>query len=356
MRTHRLAVELARDFDVVLLSDELDLYGEPHAIDHAPFASVHLVRGRPDASPRVPAGRIARVEAHSHPALKGELRRILDMYRPVAVLVEHMELAGLVDVAPAARPPLILDLHDVLLCPDDPAQTAADRFELQLIDRFDAVVVSSAEDQALLGRRTVRLVRNGFDRALLAHYPPSRGHRSILFVGPFRVPNNWQGIHEFLERAYPAVEAAVAGVSITIVGGRGARLLAQEHACFARPSVRVHDEVDDLRPLLDACALTINPQPELRGSSLKLIESLAAGRVCVTTRVGARGWLDLGLQGVVDAGRAADLAATLIALLLDDDRRVALEAPRPGQLDAFTWDAAGRELRAQVRAVVERRK
>ena len=53
VRTHRLAVELARDFEVVLLSDELDLYGEPHAVEHAPFAAVHLVRGRPDASSRI---------------------------------------------------------------------------------------------------------------------------------------------------------------------------------------------------------------------------------------------------------------------------------------------------------------
>ena len=41
-------------------------------------------------------------------------------------------------------------------------------------------------------------------------------------------------------------------------------------------------KVEAVDELLAAAALSINPQPQLRGSSLKVIESLAAGRVCLT--------------------------------------------------------------------------
>ncbi len=280
VRTVRLAAALARDYEVVLLSDERALYPPPGPAGYAPFAFAHLVGARAAEAPGATADRIARIGSHSCAALQQALARTIALHRPAAVLVSHMELGGLVATpipAGAARPPFILDLHDVLLCPDDPAQRAADAFELALIERFDGVVVCSPEDRALLGERPARLVGNGFDAALAQAYRPSRGRRNVLFVGPFRVPNNWQGICRFLERAWPRIEAAVAGATLTIVGGAGAAERAAGQACFARASVTVVDRVDDLSPLRDACALTINPQSQLRGSSLKVIEIAGRG-------------------------------------------------------------------------------
>jgi len=351
VRTQRLAVELAREFEVILLSDERDLYGAPDEAWYAPFAEVRLLRARPGEPAGRTAGRIARIRSHSRPELKEALARIVARHRPAAVLVEHMELAGLVAIRPAPRPAFILSLHDVLLSPDDPRAAAADRFEARLIDRFDGLVVCSPEDQALLGARPARLVRNGYDRALIDDYAPSAGSRRILFVGPFRAPNNWRGVRDFLEQVYPQLERAVAGVSLTILGGRDARVMAAAHPCFARPSIEVVDSVPDVRPLLRACAVTINPQTDLRGSSLKLIESLAAGRVCVTTRTGARGMLTAGFRGIVAVERVSDLTAPLVRLLNDEAHRLALEPPEREKLAPYSWEAAGRELRAYVRAV-----
>jgi len=353
VRTHRLAVELAREFDVILLSDERDLYGPPDETWYAPFAAVHLLRARPGEPAGRAAGRVRRIRSHSRPELAAALARIVAWHRPVAVVVEHMELAGLVATRCAPRPPFILSLHDVLLAPDDPRAAAADRFEARLIDRFDGLVVCSPEDRALLGGRPARLVRNGYDRDRVDGYAPSAGSRRILFIGPFRAPNNWRGIREFLEQVYPQVEAAVPGVSLTILGGHGARAMAAAHACFARPSIEVVERVDDVRPLLRACALTINPQTELRGSSLKLVESLAAGRVCVTTRTAARGMPVEDFPGIVAVERVRDFTVPLVGLLLDEARRLALERPEPDKLSPYSWAAAGDELRAYVREVAE---
>jgi GT2 family glycosyltransferase/glycosyltransferase involved in cell wall biosynthesis len=352
MRTYRLASELARDFDVVLVSDEAALYPQLGQRDDAPFAVVRLVSNRPTEPAGQEANRIARIHSHSHAAFARELGRVIDLYHPAAVVVEHIELGALIDLACVHRPKFVLDLHDVLLRPREPSQADADAFELTLMRRYDGLVVSSAEDRALLGDCDCVVVPNGCDPAIAARYAPSRGLRSILFVGPFRAPINWQGIVGFAERVYPRIEAGVQGVSLTIVGGKGAQEACAGLACFSRPSITVVDTVEDLAPLLRTCALTINPQSGLRGSSVKVVESLAAGRVCVSTRDGARGWINSGFRSLVVVDDDADFAARIMELLGDEERRVALEVPPPDLLVACSWEAAGERLRTYLHRII----
>lgn len=352
VRTQRLAVELARDFDLILLSDERALYAEPDDPSYAPFQSVHLVDGRPPLPPAQAGDRIARVRNHAHAALRLELERLLSMRRPCAVLVEHMELAGLIDECAQAGIPSVLSLQDVLLQPADPAQSAADQFERALIERFDAVVVSSPEDQALLNGLPSVLVPNGCDLPAPDAYRPSAGH-NILFVGPFRAEINWIGIRDFVATVYPLIEAQVPGVSLTIVGGPGARARAATEPTFTRAGIGVLDTVDSLHELLVAAALTINPQPTLRGSSIKVLESLSAGRACVCTEAGARGHLDAGFPGLVVCHRLTDFGPRLIDLLLDPASRHVLETPDYARLSQRSWERCAWPLRELLAGRIE---
>ncbi len=344
VRTHRLADALSVHYDVVLLSDEAALYRSSALDADSRLHALHLVHGRPPEPAGLEGDRTARIRSHSHQGLKDALARAIAGYRPELVVVEHAELAGLVEGRHDVRPRFALDLHDVLLAPDDPAQRAADRFEGALLDRFDDLLVCSEEDQALLGARRSLLVPNGFDPTLLDGYRPSAGRRSLLFVGPFRALNNWQGIVAFLEQAYPALRARVPDVRLTIVGGRGALAAARGQRCFADPSIEVLEQVPDLRPLLDHCAMTINPQPMLRGSSLKVIESLAVGRICVSTLEGARGHRALGLPSLVCVPTVADFVEPLAHWLGDEPARLALERPDLGRLARRTWPEIGADL------------
>jgi GT2 family glycosyltransferase len=353
VRTHRLASELARDFEVILLSDEADLYREPPGGDFAPFGAVHWVRGRP-AERGDGDRRIARIESHSHPRFRQALARLVDLHEPCLVMVEHAELAGLIDAARDRTEKWVLSLHDVLLEPDNPASAHADRIERALIDRYDGIVVSSPEDRRLLGTVDSRLVVNGFDESLVERYRPSTGSRSILFVGPFRTLINWQAICAFLEQVYPALESAVPGVSLTVVGGPGALSRTRTHPAFSRPSVTVLEYVDDVSPLMERAAVTINPQQELRGSSLKVVESMAAGRACVSTAAGARGHASAGFRGLLVCPDVAAFVEPLGRLLRDEAYRVSIEAPEREKLAPFTWRAAGDGLRAYLEAVIAR--
>jgi len=179
-----------------------------------------------------------------------------------------MELGIPVDLPLHHRPAFVLTLQDVLLQPDDPSQCEADNFESDLMKRFDGLVVSSEEDQRLLGNISSQLVINGVDLEFANAYEPSYGKHSILIIGPFRASINLEGIVAFLHEVYPIVQSKIPDVSLTIVGGLGARGVTAHLSCFQHPSITVIEQIDDIIREIRAHALTINPQTTLRGSSL----------------------------------------------------------------------------------------
>jgi glycosyltransferase involved in cell wall biosynthesis len=157
-------------------------------------------------------------------------------------------------------------------------------------------------------------------------------------MGPFRYGPNLAGVRRFLRDAFPAIKAAVPAASLRVLGGDGAPHMVANDAAFARPDVEVVEHRDDVADLLAQCALTVNPLQGIRGSSIKLIESLTAGRACVSTAEGARGFRDAGLEGLVVADDVAAMAAPIIGLLQDAEERHRVETPDPLRLAQYQWD------------------
>ena len=336
IRSARLAAALAEEHPLILLSDEAALYPEIDDPSFAIFDALYLVDGRPPLDPAKADDRVARMQNHCHPALRLELQRLIELHRPRAVLIEHMELAPLIELPRGWRPPFWLSLQDVLLQPEDPTQAEADAAELALIDQYQQLIVCSQEDQALLGDRASVLVANGCDLAPAGNYQPSSGHQ-ILFVGPFRASINWIGIRDFVSQVYPKLLAALPDLRLTIIGGPGAPERAAEFPAFRASGIEVLESVESIAPYLQQATVTINPQPSLRGSSLKVLESLAAGRVCVSTRAGARGHLQHGFAGLISCPDLSGFGPALHRLLTETPYRHALEKPDPRRLTDCAW-------------------
>jgi glycosyltransferase involved in cell wall biosynthesis len=148
---------------------------------------------------------------------------------------------------------------------------------------------------------------------------------------------NLEGIRRFLRVAYPTIKAAVPAARLLVLGGDGAAQAVAGDAAFAQPDVSVIGHRDDVRELLSQSALTLNPLSGIRGSSVKVIESLAAGRACVSTEEGARGFIDAGLRGLVTVRDVAAMAQPIIGLLEDREQRRRIETPDPARLARFLW-------------------
>lgn len=348
-RVAALVRALATDFDIVLVSDEASLYDARSFAEFGPLHAVHLV-DRPADSPRAaPATLRDRMRTHAHPALVGAVAAAIARYRPALVQVEYAELADLVR-GRADDACWVLGLHDAYGRADFVDAAEAATFDATL-HAYDAVTVCSAEDARLIAHPRIACVPNG-SALPAAPYAPSASTQ-LLFVGPFRYAPNHEGIVRFLREAWPAVRAAVPQATLLVLGGdEHAQAVADEPA-FAQPGVVVSGHRDDVPALLAQSALAINPLAAIRGSAVKLVEALAAGRICVSTTDGARGFRDDAPPGLVVVDDVAAMAAPIVALLTQPETRHRREDPRGFDWGRFSWEHSATRLRTLYGELLE---
>ena len=330
-RIHGILEALSDRFNLVLLSDEIDLYNGSSAEYFAPLASVQLTGGRRINSN---TGRMARIANHTHFAVVEQLRFLISCYRPAAVQVEYVELSKIVELKDR-QIPWFLTLHDVLLS-ERGIPSEEDQYEIRWIKQYNAVIVCSEEDARLVPHERVLTVPNSGPVGA-ADRTPSPERSAMLFLGPFRYPPNLAGMQEFLETVYSRLLRRVPELELWIFGGEDALRTAGSLECFDQPGVRVMDYTDRPRDWLDRCTLTINPLRAVRGSCVKVIESIAAGRVCVSTRDGARGFTNAGFPGLIMTNTVEEFIEPLERLLLDHNYRRSLECAPKDVLESFSW-------------------
>ncbi|MEP6678090.1 MAG: glycosyltransferase [Betaproteobacteria bacterium] len=330
------------DCDVVLLTDEATLHDSRSFAGFDGLAAVHLVQ-RPPARDAAATALEARMRTHVHPALVDALRAALARHRPDIVQVEFAELAPLVrERVPGAR--WVLALHDAVSAADFASPEAATRFARECIDPYDAVTVCSIDDARLVAHRDVVCIPNASSVAPGGHAASASSR--LLFLGPFRYEPNHAGVRSFLRDAYPAIKAAVPEATLRVLGGDGAPRRVAGDPPFAQDGVEVVEHREDVAGELAECALTINPLCAIRGSPVKLVESLAAGRVCVSTTDGARGFAGEGFAGLVTVADVGAMAAPIVRLLRDHDERDRLERADAARLADYTRAASAAALKA----------
>jgi GT2 family glycosyltransferase len=349
-RIEGLLRELRRDFDIVLITDEAALYDARSFAFYDGLHAVHFVQRPRDANRGAPADLGERLRSHVHPSLVDAVQNALRRYRPDLVQIEHVELADLSRLRlPSQR--WILGLHDAFTAKDFSDRAEGDRLQQQVIESYDAVTVCSAEDLAMISHPHVVSVPNGSAPASAA-YTPSASFQ-MLFLGPFRYTQNLEGIRRFLTQAYPAIKAAVPEASVLILGGDQAPARVADDGAFVQNGVTVLEHREDVSALLSASALTLNPLTGIRGSSIKVIESLTAGRVCVSTGDGARGFVDAGFAGLLTTPSVAGMAGIVIELLRDEARRHRIEVPDAARLADYQWRRSAERQSALYRTLLE---
>jgi len=329
-------IEGLRDvFDVVLVTDEAFLHDARSFAYFSGLRAVYLVQR---ISTSVPAGATTlaeRMQEHTHAALREAVATAIARHSPAIVAVEHAELAWLVRQRTSEQR-WVLDLHDAYAAAEFGADGA-------LLEEFDAITVVSSEDAALVAHPQVVRVANGSDLDA-GPWHASTGAQ-LLFVGPFRYGPNREGITQFIAEAWPDILAAEPATTLLILAGDEHAHHAEGRAAAAQPGVRVLGHRDDMATLLAQCTLTINPLSGIRGSAVKIAESLVAGRVCVSTVEGARGYTEPPVVGLVVAASVTDMVAPILALLRDPAGRHRLEAEAIAGRADLQWTGSVRALK-----------
>jgi glycosyltransferase involved in cell wall biosynthesis len=145
---------------------------------------------------------------------------------------------------------------------------------------------------------------------------------------------------------YPHLLQSLDNVELWYLGGKGVQTMIDSDTRFNQRGVQVLEYVDNVQELMKQCALTINPISGNRGSCRKVAESLAGGRVCVSTREGASGYLDLGFSSLLICEKTEDFTGPMLKLLEDVEYRRSLECLNEDQRYKLSWEYSQKKLLA----------
>ena len=341
-RRRRCSRSCARDYDVILVSDEATLY------DARSFAALRRpARGSPgaarDASPRPPdrASLEARMRAHVHPALRGGGARRAASALRAGARAGRARRAGAARArcaAPGER--WMLGLHDAYGADDFGEPEAARRFA------DDTLPGLRRGDRMLGGRRGARratarrdVVPNGSSVALGALPAIDRRGAALHGTVPLRAQPT-TGMRAFLRDACPAIRARCPASRCVVLGGDEAlQRSSPAIRCSRSRASKCSGIATTCRGAARDCALTINPLDGIRGSPVKLVESLAAGRACVSTADGARGFAHDRAAGAGHRGERRRHDGADRATAGDDARAASRSSDRSGAARARSMGA-----------------
>jgi glycosyltransferase involved in cell wall biosynthesis len=185
---------------------------------------------------------------------------------------------------------------------------------VQVYSRGDAGRIA-ARAPSLAAR--VRVDPYGIELPAASEPHPETGE-TILFTGTFTHPPNREAARLLASEIMPALRPLRPQARLRIVGSAPpADLLA-----LAAPDIDVVADAPAIGPHLAAAALVIAPVRSGGGMRLKVLEAMAAGKVVVTTPLGAEGYVELDSDPpLVVAETPTEIAAAVADLLPDPQRR-----------------------------------
>ncbi len=219
---------------------------------------------------------------------------------------------------------------------------AVAKLEDLALQTCNAVFLVSDKEADQLPRRTdnVLPVGNGVD---VEHFQPGQvepsdlGPEALVFTGTMDYRPNVEGVCWFAENVWPDLHADRPAARFVIVGRNPAPAVQR---LADRPGLVVTGPVPDVRPYLEAAAVSVCPLLTARGIQNKILEAMAMGLPVLATSPALEGIDAIPGEHVLRADAPADWHRRLAEFLADPARRTALgQAARELILARYTWPA-----------------
>ena len=357
-RIQGLLKTLKNDFDIVLVTDEASLYDARSFPDFDELLAVYLVQRPGEASGRPSEDIAKRMATHCHPSLVDAMQMALTSHSPAIVQIEYAELSALSRLRSAGQHWVLRTARRVCSRPDfrgviELNQTDFRRAFAQLTTRLRSALWKTNRCWCRILTWCAFPMRAAPTTGFTCH----RSRCDCFSWGRFAIRRTSTAFAPSLHIAFRPSSAPcrVSSSSFSAVTVRAKRSPAMR--CSTRPAVarRLFDHRDDVAQLLSSCALTINPLQAIRGSSIKVIGvSTTRSRICVTTDDGARGFTGDGLAGLVVVREIATMAAPIVELLRDPEKRHQIERPHSAALARYRWPHSAGIQAALYRCLLER--
>lgn len=179
-------------------------------------------------------------------------------------------------------------------------KTKAD--ELLIYSRADAVITVTEEDKKVLNKelpcKPVFIIPNVHE--IIPSEIGFNERKDLLFIGGFNHNPNIDAMLYFCKEIFPKVKTKIPGIKLWIVGSNPT----DEIKALAEESIVVTGWVNDTKPYLDSCRISIAPLRYGAGMKGKVGEAMSNGLPVITTKVGSEG------MGIVNRVHAIEVEKT----------------------------------------------
>ena len=161
----------------------------------------------------------------------------------------------------------------------------------------------------------VDLVPNGVDTSFFRQKKIKRltSKKTILFVGNFKWLQNREAATILIKDVWPKIKKKLPETRLWIVGRYPPKLILK----FASDSVKISDNIDDIRQVYNITDVLLAPIYGPGGTRYKILESMATGIPVVTTPTGIEGIGAIHKETALTAESPDELAAETINVLTD---------------------------------------
>jgi sugar transferase (PEP-CTERM/EpsH1 system associated) len=207
--------------------------------------------------------------------------------------------------------------------------------EQACLRHFDGVTVVSSREAKILGGESdrLRVVRMGVDLASFTPRASDPGGVRLGFVGAMDYPPNADGVVWLAREVLPRIRAKCPGAVLVIVGRRA------PEALRTVPGVEITGWVEDVRPVLQSCAVAVVPIHISHGVQTKAVVTMALGVPQVMTHAALEGLEAEDGRDALAASDPAQFADRVVALLESPEERARIAGHgRRFAETHFDWD------------------
>jgi polysaccharide biosynthesis protein PslH len=197
-------------------------------------------------------------------------------------------------------------------------------YEQILLKKFDHAAVVSTTDRDAIGDFTnLHVIPNGVTPSTSRLPIQAMAAPEIIFSGNMSYFPNINAVQYFIDRVLPLVRRHFPKVRFTVIGANPSPQLQHQY-----PEIKFTGYVPQIYDYIAQATVAVAPMQSGSGIQNKILEAMAVGIPVVTTAYGMGGLGAKHNQDLLIANTAKDFAASVIALLQDQQlrQRIAVSA------------------------------